>query len=60
MTKFNIFIIRAIIGAVFAVVLMRIFHPEFHVAYVAIFAIILTSLAYALEGWRNKKFKKKE
>ena len=60
MVNFNIFVIRAILGVVFAVVLMRIFHPEFHIVYVAGFAIVLVSLAYLLEFWRKKKMEKKK
>ncbi len=58
MVKFNIFVMRAILGAVFAVVLTRIFRPEFQIPYVVAFAIILVGLAYLLEYWRNRKFKK--
>lgn len=60
MVNFNIFVIRAILGVVFAVVLMRMFHPEFHIVYVAGFAIVLVGLAYLLEFWRKKKMAKKK
>ena len=58
MVKFNIFVMRAVLGAVFAVILTRIFHPEFHIAYVAGFTILLVGMAYGLEYWRSKKSKK--
>jgi len=58
MVKFNIFVIRAILGAVFAVILTRIFRSDFQIPYVVAFAIILVALAYLLEYWRNRKFKK--
>ncbi|QTA78524.1 Uncharacterized protein dnl_07480 [Desulfonema limicola] len=58
MVRFNIFVMRAVLGAVFAVVLSRIFHPEFNIAYVAAFAVLLVGMAYGLEYWRNKKSKK--
>ena len=58
MVNFNIFVMRAILGVVFAVVLTRIFHPEFHIAYVAAFAVLLVAMAYGLEYWRKRKFKK--
>ncbi|WP_373498439.1 hypothetical protein [Desulfococcus sp.] len=60
MVNFNIFVLRAILGVVFAVVLMRMFHPEFHMVYVAGFAIILVALAYLLEYWRRRKMEKKK
>ena len=60
MVKFNIFVIRAVLGAVFAVILMRVFHPEFHMAYVAGFAVVLVALAYLLEYWRKKKTARKK
>lgn len=55
MTKFQIFVIRAILGVVFAVVLARVFRPEFHVAHVALFALFLVALAYGLAWWRGRK-----
>ena len=60
MVNFNIFVIRAILGVVFAVILMRIFHPEFHMVYVGGFAIVLVGLAYLLEYWRNRKAAKRK
>lgn len=58
MANFNIFVMRAVLGAVFAVILMRVFHPEFHIVYVAGFAIVLVALAYLLEYWRRRKMEK--
>jgi len=49
---------RAVLGAMFAVILSRVFHPEFHIAYVAVFAVLLVGMAYGLEYWRSKKSKK--
>jgi protein-S-isoprenylcysteine O-methyltransferase Ste14 len=60
LVNFNIFVLRAILGVVFAVVLMRMFHPEFHIVYVAGFAIVLVALAYLLEYWRRRKMEKKK
>ena len=60
LANFNIFVLRAILGVVFAVVLMRMFHPEFHIVYVAGFAIVLVGLAYLLEYWRRRKMEKKK
>ena len=55
MTQFHIFIIRAILGAGFAVILSRMFFPEFKIIYVAGLGIILVGLAYFAEYLRNRK-----
>jgi hypothetical protein len=54
-TNFYIFIFRAILGAVFAVILSRFFHPESNIVYVAGLGILLVGLAYIFEYLRNKK-----
>lgn len=48
---------RAVLGLVVAVVLSRMFHPEFHPVQVGGLAVLLVGAAYGLEYWRNKKFK---
>jgi len=53
--QFNIFVIRAILGAVFAVVLSRFFYPNAKIAYVIGIGIILVGLAYLAEYLRNRK-----
>jgi hypothetical protein len=58
LTKFNIFIMRAVLGAVFAVVLARIFRPEFSPLAVGFFAVLLVGLAYLLEVWGGRKREK--
>lgn len=55
MTQFHIFIIRAILGAVFAVVLSRMFYTDANIIYVAGLGIILVGLAYFAEYLRNRK-----
>ena len=55
MTQFHIFIIRAILGAMFAVILSRMFYPKANVIYVAGLGIILVGLAYFAEYLRNRK-----
>ncbi len=55
MTQFHIFIIRAILGAVFAVILSRMFYPEARIIYVAGLGVILVGLAYFAEYLRNRK-----
>jgi hypothetical protein len=55
LTQFHVFIIRAILGAVFAVILSRMFYPEANLVYVAGLGIILVGLAYFAEYLRNRK-----
>jgi hypothetical protein len=55
LTQFHIFIIRAILGAVFAVILSRMFYPEANAIYVAGLGVILVGLAYFAEYLRNRK-----
>lgn len=55
MTQFHIFIIRAILGAVFAVILSRMFYPDANAIYVAGLGVILVGLAYFAEYLRNRK-----
>jgi hypothetical protein len=55
LTQFHIFIIRAILGAVFAVILSRMFYPEANAIYVAGLGGILVGLAYFAEYLRNRK-----
>ena len=55
MTRFHIFIIRAILGAGFAVVLSRMFYPDANLFYVAGLGVILVGLAYFAEYLRKRK-----
>jgi len=55
MTKFNIFIIRAVFGAVFAVVLTRMFYGKVEIVYVAGLAVFLVGMAYVMEYFRKKR-----
>jgi purine-cytosine permease-like protein len=57
MTKFHIFVIRAILGAVFAVILTRMFYGRVEIFYITGLAIILVGLAYFAEYLRNRKNK---
>ncbi len=54
MVRFNIFVMRAILGAVFAVILSRFFYPGTNPLYVAGLGIFLVGMAYILEYWRNR------
>ena len=55
MNQFQIFFIRAIIGAFFAIVITRMFYGRVHLAYVAGLAIILVGLAYFAEFLRKRR-----
>jgi hypothetical protein len=53
--RFYAFVIRAILGAVFAVIMMRFFYPGANPAYTAILGIFLVGMAYMIEFFRKKK-----
>ena len=55
MTQFNIFIIRAVIGAVVAVVLTRMFYGKVEIVYVAGLAVFLVGMAYVMEYFRKTR-----
>lgn len=55
MTRLYIFIFRAILGGVFAVVVTRMFYGEVRPEYVAGLAVILVGLAYFSEYLRHRK-----
>ncbi|MBW2514801.1 MAG: hypothetical protein JRE21_09570 [Deltaproteobacteria bacterium] len=58
MNRFNIFIMRAILAAFFAVVLTRFFYGSVEPIYVAGLTIFLMGMSYVTEYFRNKKQKK--
>jgi uncharacterized membrane protein HdeD (DUF308 family) len=53
--KFQLFVIRAILGIAFSVFLIRFFHPDATVVHIAGLAVIIVGLAYVLEYFRLKK-----
>jgi hypothetical protein len=55
MNQFQIFVIRAIVGLVFAVIVTRMFYGRINPLYVAGLAIILVGLAYFAEYLRKRK-----
>jgi len=55
MAQFQIFIIRAVIGAVVAVVLTRMFYGKVEIIYVAGLAVFLVGMAYVMEYFRKKR-----
>ena len=57
MNPFYIFVIRAVIGLVFAVLLTRIFYGRINPMYIVGLAIILVGLAYFSEYLRKRRTK---
>ncbi len=55
MTRFHVFIIRSVLGVVFAVILSRMFYPDTDIVYVVGLGIILVGLAYFVEYLRNRR-----
>jgi len=51
----QVFVIRIVLGAFFAVILSRFFYPEAKIVYVAGLGIILVTLAYFAEYLRNRR-----
>ena len=59
MNRFNIFIMRAILAAFFAVVITRFFYGRVEPLYVAGLAVFLAGMSYVTEFYRRKKRKNK-
>ncbi|MFH2065644.1 MAG: hypothetical protein ABIK15_10635 [Pseudomonadota bacterium] len=55
MDRFHIFVIRAIMGIVFAVVLSRFFYPDTQIIYVISLGVFLVGMAYFFEYLRTNK-----
>ena len=55
LNQFQIFFVRAIIGAFLAVVITRMFYGRVHIGYVAGLAIIMVGLAYFAEYLRKRR-----
>jgi len=58
MNRFNIFIMRAVLSAFFAVIITRFFYGRVEPLYVAGLAVFLLGMSYVTEYFRNKKRKK--
>jgi len=57
MSSVYIFIIRAVLGVVFGIILTRVFYPDASMAFVAGLCIVLVGLAYLAEYFRHRKTK---
>jgi hypothetical protein len=58
LTGFHVFIIRIVLGAVFAVLLSRFFFPDAGLHHVIGLGVILVGLAYVAEYFRIRRTKK--
>ncbi|MDF1593905.1 MAG: hypothetical protein P1P89_20540 [Desulfobacterales bacterium] len=55
MNRFYIFLIRAVLGAALALILMRFFYPAANPVFVAGLGIFMVGMAYVTEYFRNRK-----
>jgi hypothetical protein len=55
LNQFHIFVIRAILGTVFAVILTRFFYAQIDVFHVTGLAVFLVGIAYLLDYIRSRK-----
>lgn len=55
MTTFYIFVMRAILGAIFAVLLTRFFYPRATIAGVMAVAVFIVGMAYVVEYFRKRR-----
>jgi len=55
--RFYIFLIRAVLGAALAVILMRFFFPGANPVLTAGLGIFMVGMAYVTEYFRNRKTK---
>ena len=55
LTRFYVFLIRAFLGAIFAVLLTRMFYPQASLPWVILTAVGLVGLAYVTEYFRMRK-----
>ncbi|MGB5986808.1 MAG: hypothetical protein WBG37_16010 [Desulfobacterales bacterium] len=54
MNRIYIFILRAILGGVFAVIAVRVFRPQAGVGFTVLLGAILVALAYLREYYRKR------
>jgi putative Mn2+ efflux pump MntP len=60
LTALTIFIIRAVLGAGFAVLLTRFFYPRASIVGVVGIAVMLVGLAYVTESFRKRRQSKRK
>ena len=54
-TRFYIFILRVVLGAAFAVILIRMFYPQTQMIYTVGLGGFLVGMAYVFEYFRARK-----
>lgn len=54
-TRFYVFILRAVLGAAFAVILIRVFYPQSQAVYTVGLWGFLVGMAYVFEYFRARK-----
>lgn len=59
-TRFYVFVLRAILGAAFAVILMRVFYPRSPISYTMALWVFLVGMAYLLKYFRSIKYRLSE
>jgi len=55
MPQLTVFVIRAVVGLGFAVLLIRFFYPQAGVPHILGLAIFMIGMAYITEAWRHRK-----
>lgn len=55
MPNMHIFIIRAVLGVVFGIILARFFYPQASLVFVIGLCVVLVLLAYVSEYFRKRK-----
>lgn len=55
MSSFFIFIIRAVMGVLFAILATRLFYPKSGVITIMFVAVVLVGMAYIFESFRKWK-----
>lgn len=54
MNRIYIFLIRIVLGAFFAIFMMRFFYPDANLVYTGALGIFLVGMAYVLENIRKR------
>ena len=55
MNRLYVFIIRAVVGAMFAVLVTRAFYPRADLLHILALGMFLVGMAYLAEYFRNRK-----
>ena len=55
MNRFLIFVVRAILGGLIAMLMMRFFYPRASLVFTGLLGVFLVFMAYMTEHFRNRK-----